>query len=81
MDKLLDLEKDIIEREERLEKGQALHKAIQQLTPRQQEIVRMIYFEGKTQEEVRKYYGIAKSSMSEVMGRILLSLKRFLEKF
>ena len=81
VDKLLDLEKDIIEREERLEKGQALHKAIQQLTPRQQEIVRMIYFEGKTQEEVRKYYGIAKSLMSEVMGRILLSLKRFLEKF
>ena len=77
----MDLEKDIIECEERLEKEQALHKANQQLTPRQQEIVRMIYFEGKTQEEVRKYYGIAKSSMSEAMGRVLLSLKRFLEKF
>ena len=57
-----------------------LHKAIRQLTPRQQEVVKMIYFEGKTQEDVRKRFGIAKSSMSEVIDRIHASLKKILEK-
>ena len=80
VDKQLDIEKDIVEREERLEKQQALHMAIQRLTPRQQEMVKMIYYEGKTQEEVREHYGIAKSSMSEAMVRILSSLKKFLGK-
>lgn len=80
VDRRVDLETLYIENEERTSNQERLHKAISQLTPRQQEMVRMIYFEGKTQEEVRAYYGIAKSSMSEAMQRIFDSLKKFLEK-
>ena len=80
VDRNIDLETAYIENEEWTSNQERLHKAISQLTPRQQEMVRMIYFEGKTQEEVRAYYGIAKSSMSEAMQRIFDSLKKFLEK-
>lgn len=80
LDRSVDLETAYIENEEWTSNQERLHKAISQLTPRQQEMVRMIYFEGKTQEEVRAYYGIAKSSMSEAMQRIFDSLKKFLEK-
>ena len=80
VDRSVDLEISYIENEEWTSNQERLHKAISQLTPRQQEMVRMIYFEGKTQEEVRAYYGIAKSSMSEAMQRIFDSLKKFLEK-
>ena len=40
-----------------------------------------IFFEGKTQEEVRKEYGIEKSSMVEAMDRIYATLRKFLKKF
>lgn len=80
VDKQLDLEKDMIEREERLEKGQALHMAIQQLTPRQQEIVRLVYLEGKTQEEVALLYGVDGSAIRHAMKRVYARLKKFLEK-
>ena len=79
-DKNSDFEADYIEQETTKEEYAELHKAIRQLTPRQQEVVKMIYFEGKTQEDVRKRFGIAKSSMSEVMDRIHASLKKILEK-
>ena len=76
LDKEFDLERMYIEKEDGTSCQEQVHKAISQLTPRQQEMVRMIYFEGKSQEEVRLYYGIAKSSMSEAMQRIHLSLKK-----
>ena len=79
-DKHLTPEEVYIEKESRTSIQEQVHKAISQLTPRQQEIVKMIYFEGKTQEEVREYYGIAKSSMSEALQRILASLKIFFEE-
>ena len=79
-DKHLTPEEQFIEKESRTSLQEQVHKAISQLTPRQQEIVRMIYFEGMSQEEVRVYYGIAKSSMSEAMQRIFASLKKFFEE-
>ncbi|MBQ4268928.1 MAG: sigma-70 family RNA polymerase sigma factor [Clostridia bacterium] len=79
-DKHLTPEEVYIEKESRTSIQEQVHKAISQLTPRQQEIVKMIYFEGKTQEEVREYYGIAKSSMSGALQRILASLKIFFEE-
>ena len=57
-----------------------LHKAIRQLTPRQQEMVKLVYFEGKTQEEVAKHYGVTKQAISNAMQRIFSSLKKFMEK-
>lgn len=79
-DKNQNIEKSYIENETKQEEYAKLYKSISKLTKRQQEFVRLIYFEGKTQEEVRKKYGIAKSSMSEAMKRIYTALKNFLEK-
>lgn len=75
-----DVEADYIEAETTQEEKQSLHKAIKKLTTRQQEMVRLIYFEGKTQEEVAKKYGVDKSAVSHAMQRIYSTLKKFLTK-
>lgn len=75
-DRRLDVEQNYIENEEK----QELYAAIKQLTPMQQDIIRQIYFEDKSQEEVRKQLGIAKSSMSEALQRIYAILRKILEK-
>ena len=80
LDRDFDLERMYIEKEDWTSCREEVWKAISKLTPRQQEMVKMIYFEGKSQEEVRLYYGIAKSSMSEAIQRIHATLKKFLEK-
>lgn len=75
-----DMEKNYIERETEIEEYDALYKAIQKLRPRQQEMIKMVYFEGRPQEEVAKYYGVDKSAISHAMQRIYSSLKKYLEK-
>ena len=75
-----DVETKYIEEETQKEEKEKLYEAISKLTARQQEFVRLIFFEGKTQEEVRKEYGIAKSSMGEAMDRIYATLRKFLKK-
>ena len=67
------------EQKQQKEEKKKLYEAISKLTLRQQEFVRLIFFEGKTQEEVRKEYGIAKSSMGEAMDRIYAALRKFLK--
>lgn len=57
-----------------------LHKAIDSLTARQKEMVIMVYFQGKSQDEVAEHYGITKSAVSHAMERIYASLKKYLEK-
>ncbi len=79
-DRQSDVEANYIEQETIKEEYANLHAAIATLTPRQQEIVRLIYFEGKTQEEVRLHLGIAKSTMTEAVQRIHNALRKFLEK-
>ena len=44
-----------------------LYQAIAQLTERQQEMVRMVYFEGMSQDEVAKHFGITKAAVSNAM--------------
>ena len=80
LDEGFDLERMYIEKEDRTSCQEQIHKAISELTPRQQEIVRMIYFEDKTQKEVAKFYGVDGSAIRHAMQRIYASLKKFLEK-
>lgn len=80
LDRDFDLEVMYIENEERTSVQEKIHKAILQLTPRQQEMVRMIYFEGKTQEDLVEHYGVGKQAISNAMQRIYATLKKFLEK-
>lgn len=72
---------EIIEAEEKQEKYAPLYQAIARLTERQQKMVKMVYFEGMSQDEVAKHFGITKASVSDAMQRIYASLKKFLEKF
>ena len=75
-----DIEGELSEQEENIGRTAALHKAIGQLTERQKEMVRMVYFEGKTQEEVAVRYGVGKQAVSNAMQRIYAALRRSLEK-
>lgn len=75
-----DIEVELSDREEKENKAAALHRAIAQLNERQRQMVKMIYFEGKTQEEVAEYYGIGKQAVSNAMQRIYAALKRHLQK-
>lgn len=71
-----DLEANYIEKETQAEEYASLHAAIATLTQRQQEMVRMIYFEGKSQEEVAQIFGIDSSSVRHAMMRIKNALRR-----
>lgn len=79
-DKQLDLEANYIEQETTVEEYTKLHVAIAMLTPRQQEMVRMVYFDGKSQEEVCTTYGVTKSAVSHAMERIYEALRKILEE-
>ena len=52
------VEMKYIEQQETEAKYAKLHLAIPKLTQRQQDIVRMVYFEGKSQVEVAQFFGI-----------------------
>ena len=58
----------------------SLFEAIQQLTPRQKEMLHLVYFEDKTQDEVASYYGVSKSAISHAMERIYTAIKKYIEK-
>lgn len=76
LDKAIDLETAYIENEERTSTQERLHKAILQLTPRQQEIVRLLYFEGKTEQEIADEYGITQQAVHNALKKILSRLKK-----
>ena len=57
-----------------------LMKAIAQLTPRQQEIVHLVFWEGKSQADLCKIFNLKKQTVSDIMLRIFATLKKILEK-
>lgn len=59
------------------EEHRELHAAIKQLTPKQQKLVRLIYVEEKTQEEVAELFGVSQQAISKAIGKILTELKTF----
>lgn len=73
-----DFESALIESEEQAEELSKLHATVAQLSERDRQVVQLYYFEGKTQQEIATILGIAKSTMSELLPRILLRLKKFL---
>ncbi len=75
-DRRLDVEQNYIDEEEKRE----LYAAIAKLTPRQKELVELIYFDGMSQEKVAKKMGIASSSVRHAMQRIYATLRKILEK-
>ena len=79
-DRAQDLENRYIEKETESEEYQKLYAAIARLTKRQRAFVDLIYFKGKTREEVARLYGIDASSVRHALTRIKKTLKIFLEK-
>lgn len=57
-----------------------LQKAIKQLTPRQQEILRLMYIEGRTQKEIAEKYGVSESAISHAIERIYASIQKNYKK-
>ena len=46
----------------------------------QQQMLHLVYFEDKTQDEVASYYGVSKSAISHAMERIYTAIKKYIEK-
>lgn len=61
-------------------KNKIIQDAIKKLTPRQQEIVRLIYWEGKSQKDLCEIYGVKKQTISDVVKRIHNALRKILNK-
>ena len=57
-----------------------LYNAIKKLNPRQQEIIKLIYWEGKSQKDLTKIYGVKKQAISDAVRRIHEKLKKILDK-
>ena len=74
-DRRLDVEQNYIDEEEKRE----LYAAISKLTPRQKELVEMIYFEEKSQEEVADMLGISQCTISLTLKKAAETLKKLLE--
>lgn len=66
--------------EERKEKNERLYAAMEHLTERQKQFVKLIYFEDKSQDEVALQFGVSKSAISHAMERIYATLKKFFEE-
>ncbi len=75
-DRRLDVEQNYIAEEDKKE----LYAAIAQLTPRQKELVQLIYFEGKTQEQVAEILGVAQATISVTLERAIANLKKIIRK-
>ena len=78
-DKNSDFEADYIEQQTIKEEYAELHKVIRQINSRQQEIGKMIYFEGKTQKEVAKGFGLTQAPGSLPLPNSLVHLKFLLK--
>lgn len=73
-------EEQMIENERKAELRERMRFVLKQLNSRQQEMVQMVYFDGKSQDEVAEHFGISKQAVSNAMQRIYAALKKILEK-
>ncbi len=72
-DRQQDVEQNYIDEEEKRE----LYAAIATLTPQQKRLVKLIYFDGKTQEEVAALFGVSHQAISKAIKKIVEKLKNF----
>lgn len=76
-----DIETDLIIKEEHEEKSVAVNEAIGKLSERQQYVVRAVFFENATQEQIAAELGIKQSTVSTTLSRAMNNLKKILEDF
>ena len=68
-----------IEKEEKANKKRLVLSAIQKLTPRQKEMVYLVFFKGVTQNELAEKYGVTKAAISNSMQRIYATLEKIIK--
>lgn len=69
----------MIEREERAEKHKAIRKAMSMLTPKQQKVIKLYYFDKLTLNQIAKIQGITPQSVFDIIRRAQKAMKNFLE--
>ncbi len=69
-----DLEADYLEREE----FEGLHAAIKQLSPRQQGLIRQVYFEGRKYSDIAAQEGKDESSIRHATERAINKIKKLM---
>lgn len=60
--------------------NEVIKEAISKLNPRQQEMVRLLYLEGKLQKDLCEIYGVKKQAISDAVKRIHDTLRKILNK-
>lgn len=78
-DESLNPENIMIEREERANKLGALRKAMSMLTPKQQKVIKLYYFDKLTLNQIAKIQGITPQSVFDIIRRAQKAMKNFLE--
>ena len=74
----LDVEADLIEAEALNEQKSKLHKAIKQLTPRQQQLVILVYLRGLSQDRAGELLHITKGTVSITLDRAIANLRKII---
>ena len=77
-DALFPSDEDVAAEVERRERDSFIQKAISQLLPAQQELIRQIFFEGVSATEIARRDGVDKSAISHRLDRALKKLKKLL---
>ena len=76
-DRESDLEANYIEREMQEEEYANLHAAIATLTRKEQRLINLIYFEGKTIDEVGAIFGVSHQAISKAKKKIIEKIRKF----
>ena len=70
----VDVLRDILKAED----AERLHSAIAKLEPRQQKLIRQVYFEGRTFTSIAQEEGVDRTAVSKATQRAIRKLKKFL---
>ncbi len=71
-----DLEKEV----EKKVLVEHLYNSLEILSDTERELIKMIYFDNKTERECAKFYGISQKNINKKKNRILCKIYNFLEK-
>ncbi len=70
-------EAELIDDEEHAEELSKLYAAIERLPERDKRVIQLYFFEGKTHQEIADILGLARTTVTELLARILVRLKNF----
>lgn len=76
-DESMDVEERFIEEETKKEEYQKLYNALAKLTDKEQQIIKMLFFEARSTVEVGKILGVSQQAVSKIKIRILKKIKLF----